>query len=185
MSSSRSGVAALPPQDSLCFKVIDYFRGHPDEVLTQRDVAKKFSVAPSAVDSMLMPAIQSGHLARAQSDDYGVIFRLPPKRAGFPQPFTPSLTEAVKRNRSRNLFRLDVSAVVIEKEVPVCDAYVRRAPWASIFDKMEIGDSFQLPRAGKASAAYATTAYRKKGHETVRFALRKVSETHVRIWRTA
>jgi hypothetical protein len=56
-------------------------------VLTQRDVAKKFSVALSSVDSMLMPAVESGHLARSQSDEYGVIFRMP-KRTPFPQPFT-------------------------------------------------------------------------------------------------
>ena len=184
MSKTRGGPSGLPPQDSLAFKVIDYFRGHPDEVLTQRDVAKKFDVAPAAVDNMLMPAVASGHLARSQSDEYGVIFRLP-KRPGFPQPFTPSLNEAVKRNRARNLFRLDVSAITIEKDIPVCDAYVRRAPWASIFDKMEVGDSFQLPKAGKASAAHAVSSYRKKGHDAVRFALRQVSETHIRIWRTA
>lgn len=185
MSRNRSGAAALPPQDSLAFKVIDYFHGHPDEVLTQRDVARKFSVAPSAVDSMLLPAVQSGHLVRAQSDEYGVIFRLPPKRGAFPQPFTPSLKEAVKRNRARNFFKLDVAAIVIEKDVPVADAYIRRAPWASIFDQMQVGDSFQLPRAGKMAAAHATAAYRKNGHEAVRFALRQVSETHLRVWRLA
>lgn len=181
---SRSAAATLPA-DSLGFRVVDYFKSHPDEVLTPRDIASKFDTAPSSVDTMLASAVQAGHLARGQSDAYGVIYRLPQSmRKGFPQPFTPSLKEAVKRNRARNLFRLDVSAVTIEKDIPIADSYVRRAPWASIFDRMEVGDSFQLPKAGKMAVSHAFSAYRKNGHQAVRFALRQISDTHVRVWRT-
>jgi hypothetical protein len=185
MSRNRSGTPALPPQDSLSFKVVDYFHGHPDEVLTQRDVAKKFGVAPSSVDSMLMPAVQSGHLVRAQSDEYGVVFRLPPKRTGFPKPFTPSLKEAVRRNREarRAPVRIDFAAIKIEKDVPLIDPLKRVAHWDQLFDKMAVGDSFSLPLAARDAVAHARTHYRERLKGTKNFAVRKVDESRVRVWR--
>lgn len=181
---SRSAAAAMPT-DSLGFRVIDYFKAHPDEVLTPRDIGSKFDIAPSAVDSMLAPAVQAGHLARGQSDAYGVIYRLPSSmRKGFPQPFTPSLKEAVKRNRARHIFKVDMTTVIIEKNVPVADSYVRRAAWPTIFEQMEVGDSFELPKAAKGAVGHATASYRKKNVGWA-FVLRQVSETHVRVWRTS
>lgn len=188
MSKTRGGPTGLPPQDSLAFKVIDYFHGHPGEVLTQKDVARKFDVAPASVDNLLMPAVASGHLARAQSDEYGVIFRLPPKRSAFPQPFTPSLKEAVRRNREarRPPVRIDFAAIKIEKGIPLIEPLKRVPHWDQLFDKMDVGDSFELPLAARDAAAHARTHYREQeANSSKNFAVRKVDETHVRIWRIA
>ena len=174
------------PSDTLSWRVTDYFRAHPAEVLTPRDIAKKFDVAPSSVDTMLMPAVQAGHLARGQSDEYGVIYRLPANGGKQPHPFmnTPQARKSLAKRQAA--FRMDFSKIVIEKDIPLADPYVRRAPWPKLFDRMEVGDSVRLPKEARAAVAHAMQSYRKKPeHQGKDFKLRLMDEVHVRVWRTA
>ena len=174
------------PSDTLAWKLMDYFRAHPDEVLTPRDIAKKFDVAPSSVDTILMPAVQAGYLARGQSNEYGVIYRQPANGGKQPHPFmsTPQAKKTLAKRQTA--FRMDFSKIVIEKDVPLADPYVRRAPWPAVFDQMDVGDSVKLPKEARGAVAHAMQAYKKKpGHEGKDFALRLMDEVSMRVWRTA
>lgn len=49
---------------------------------------------------------------------------------------------------------------------------------------MEPGDSFQVPAAARMALAHAQQKYRR-GAVGVEFAIRKISESHCRIWRVS
>jgi hypothetical protein len=172
-----------PPQDSLAWRVCDYLRANPGEELMRGDVATKFNVSPAAIDGELQPAVSAHMLERVQTDDSGVVWRLRAQsRGSFPRPFSSSVASARRAIRSHQL--IDISAFVIEKDVPLTDPVKRVNQWGKLFDRMELGDSFQVPNEVRMALAHAQAKYRKTTGGVI-FAIRKVSDSHTRIWRTA
>jgi hypothetical protein len=81
--------------------------------------------------------------------------------------------------------RIDFDALVIEKDIPLIEAWSRPSAWDQILAKMVAGDSVQFPEAARDAASHAQAKYRQRVDPTAKFTIRKVSEAHVRLWRTA
>lgn len=186
---SRSNTLARPaPKDALMWRVVDYLHTNRDEELTRGDVATKFDVEASSVDSLLAPAVDAGFLKRASGGADGVVWRRPQRMRGgpFPTPFTPSLVAAGKaaRRAKRSATIVNIGALVIEQGVPISERVSPGSQWTALFDRMKPGDSFQLPAGARDAAAHARSNYKLKV-PSAQFLIRKVSETHARVWRTA
>ena len=178
----KSPRSYAPPKDSLAWRVCDYLRANPGEELMRGDVATKFNVSPAAIDGELQPAVSAHLLERVQTDDSGIVWRLRAQSKGsFPRPFASSVAAARRAVRSHQL--IDISAFIIEKGVPLIEPMKRINQWSRLFDRMELGDSFQVPNEARMALAHAQAKYRKT-KTGVMFAIRKVSESHSRIWRT-
>ena len=70
-----------------------------------------------------------------------------------------------------------MAKIRIDKDVPVPHRRSLKYPW----QVMEIGDSFAFPSKDKGSVNSAACSYARR-HDAM-FMMRKVSETHHRIWR--
>lgn len=186
MSSKSTSAVRSVPKDALMWRVLDYTNANPTEVLTRSDIAAKFDVAASTVDSMLAPAVAAGMLKRDHDTPDGTVWRHPSKRGAFPRPFTPSLTavaRAGRRTRSA-IQHVNFNAIVIESDVPITEQPKVGSQWVALFDRMKAGDSFKLPSRSSAALSHAKLSYCKLVL-TARFLTRKVSDTETRIWRIA
>lgn len=175
------------PQDHLSWRVAAYVQANPSEVLTRGDIAAKFSVDASMVDTLLSPAVTAGFVKVEHGTPDGTVWRRPLRmRTAFPAPFTPSLAAAARASRAsrRTGTRLDLSTIKIEKGVPIPDPVRRRQQWEDIFAKMTPGDSFVVPGFAHDALAHAKVEYQRRV-PGVRFTLRRIDETETRVWRSA
>lgn len=170
------------PKDSLIWRVVDYLSANPGERLTRSDVATKFDADAAAIDGELAPAVASGHLIREPHDEDGIVWRLRYRGMKFPAPFTGTLQAARKAAKARAL--IDVTAFKIESGIPLAEPTKRTNQWDSLFIQFKPGDSAEYANELRMAVAHAQAKYRKKAPGVV-FAIRKVSETHSRIWRTS
>ncbi|MNV55213.1 hypothetical protein D3C71_1474390 [compost metagenome] len=84
----------------------------------------------------------------------------------------------------REKFELDESAIKIEKNVPLPESTKNgKAKLALQFIRMAVGDSFELPAAGRHMLSTAITAF-KKANRGVNLVTR-VTGDKVRVWRLA
>lgn len=172
--------------DQLMWRVVDYLRSNPGEYLTRHDVAVKFNVSDTIVDAQLAPAVAAGFLHREDVGGDGVVWRIPPKGRRFPKPHTPALVAATRAMRAEKAAarRFEFGSITIEHGIPLAPVPLQASPWASVFDQMRPGDSFQLATTMRTAFGHAQLKYRKKVPRAL-FATRKISETHLRVWRTA
>jgi hypothetical protein len=184
MSNFKRGAGLVAPRDSLAWRVLDFLQANPGEELTRGDIAVKFNIEASAVDSLLAPAVSAGHLVREVGGADGVIWKPNAARGRFPKPFVGSVDASRRAVRAHRQSLIDISSFTIEKDIPLVDVMRRVNQWNALFARMELGDSFLLPQSARMAAAHAQAKYRKSARE-VMFAMRKVSDTHSRIWRTA
>jgi hypothetical protein len=184
MTALKRSANHQPPRDSLTWRVIDYLGANPGERLTRSDVATKFGFDASAVDSELAGAVMAGQLLRETSDEDGIVWRLRYRGARFPAPFTGTLAAARKAVRAKRHALIDISGFKIEKGIPLIEPVKRVNQWNKLFDGMETGDSVLVPNEARMALAHAQAKYRKTATHVV-FAIRKVNETHTRMWRTA
>ncbi|MBC7599700.1 MAG: hypothetical protein H7238_11890, partial [Polaromonas sp.] len=77
----------------------------------------------------------------------------------------------------------DPAAIALDDDVPMTSARAATPDWAALFDRMQPGQSCKLPKHAKATLAKATQEQHKSS--TKRFAIKKISDTEIRIWRTA
>jgi len=171
-----------PPRDSLAWRVCSYLTANPDEELMRGDVATKFGAEPAAIDTELAPAVAAGFLARVSTQDSGIVWRLT-HRGGkaSPAPFAHS-TKAARRALRPTPF--NIAGLKIESGIPLSEPMPRASQWERLFRRMNRDDSIEFPLEIRASVAHAKQKYRKQ-FAAVDFAIRRVSDTHCRIWRTA
>lgn len=175
------------PQDHLSWRVATYLQTNPSEVLTRGDIAAKFGVQASMVDTMMGPAVAAGFVKLDHGTADGNVWRRPMRmRTAFPMPFTPSLSAAARSVRAtrRAGTRLDLSSIRIEKDVPIPSPLRRTQQWDDLFSKMELGDSFAVPGFAHDALAHAKVEYQRRT-PGAKFTLRKIDETETRIWRSA
>jgi hypothetical protein len=186
MSRNSLNTARSVPKDHLMWRVVDYVNANTTEVLTRSDIAAKFDALPSSIDAPLAMAVAAGLLKREDGTEDGTVWRHPGKKGSFPRPFTPSLNAATKAQRATRtaVRRADFAAITIESGIPVAPQATTGGEWKALFDKMRPGDSFQLLTRYAAAAANAKLNYCRQ-IEGASFVLRKVSDTHTRVWRTA
>jgi hypothetical protein len=174
------------PQDALSWRVIDFLGANPGERLTRSDVVAKFGVKASTVDDALASAVAAGQLIREVNDEDGVVWRLRYRAAKFPAPFSGTLAAARKAVRARRKppVVVDFASIKIESGVAVPALPKKGSNWNRLFDRMAPGQSFELPLEARDAASHARHAYRSKRPAVV-LSVRKVSDTTVRVYRTA
>ena len=185
MSRNSLNTARSIPKDHLMWRVVDYVNANPSEVLTRGDVAAKFDADPSTIDSLLSLAVSAGMLKRDEGTEDGTVWRHPGKqKTAFPRPFTPSLAAATRAERAtrRAARRVDFEAIEIESGIPVQEVAKTGGEWNALFSRMKPGDSFQLPTRSAGAASHAKLKFCKQV-AGARFVLRKVSDSHTRVWR--
>lgn len=175
-------------KDSIARQVGDYLASNPDEELTRSDIAKKFGVAPTAVEAELRSAIATGRIRQARDEDEAVVYRFGGANTTAPGPFAAGerASKTARMAKLRETRAVDLSKVMIEKGVPYVPPLKRGDQWNSLFEQMvDLEDSFEIPLAAKHALLHAANTYRKTRSSTFRYIVRNVSETHCRIWRTA
>jgi hypothetical protein len=64
---------------SVAERVAIFFQTNPDEVLDRSAAAAKLSIAPAAVDAMLLPAVEAGLITIGRDGDMGRVWRAGPR----------------------------------------------------------------------------------------------------------
>lgn len=182
-----------PQQGSLPYLVIEFLTTNPHEELTCDDIEAKFERSSRQVHSLLAEAVERGAVTRAPGDDGELVYRL---GAGSPGVKTnrgrhPALAAhealdlaAKKKATRRPPVEVDIDAISIEKSVPIPHGgRVRVMDWTGLLSRMAVGDSCSLPEQVKTTLSKACTDSKKAGTGT--FTIRRISDTEVRLWRTA
>lgn len=158
-----------PRPDTVCRKVIDFFRANPEETLDKEAISIKFGCLQNTVHTVLGPAVQAGVLQRKENlGDGELIYSM-----GDLKKFSPLMREK---------FQLGESVIKIEKNVPLpASTQNGNAKLALQFSRMAVGDSFELPVAGRFMLSTAVTAF-KKANRGVKLVTR-VTGDKVRVWR--
>lgn len=123
MTRNRRRTTASAASVELPAKVIDFFKAHPDEVLSARDVATKFGVAAAQVDTLLEATVESGQLKRQNTGQHGLVYMAAVRRAAFPEPSTERLRKAISAGRRarRAATRIDTARCLVDRLVTPCD----------------------------------------------------------------
>lgn len=181
-----SNITKAARKPSLIQRVCEYLESNPDDELTRSDIAKKFDIAPTAVDGELRPAVNAGRLLQNRNDDDGLVWRLGGPKASTPHPFQAGAraAKAARAAKMRATLAIDLSKITIEKGVIFQPSTRRLDQWTALFRRMEVEDSFAMPLHGKNALAKAATDY-KKDNPGFSFSIRKISDDECRIWRKA
>lgn len=184
MTRNRRRTTTSAASVDLPAKVIDFFKAHPDEVLSARDVATKFGVAAAQVDTLLEATVEAGQLKRQNTGQHGLVYMAAVRRAAFPEPSTDRLRKAMAAGRRarRAATRIDLSKVKIERGVPIFKARPRSEEWAELFRRLSPGDSFAVPSIAHDALSHAKCQFAKK-EPSWRFTIRKIDDDQTRIWR--
>lgn len=201
-----------PRAGSIPAQTIQYFQKNLSAKLTRAEATAKFGT--SNIAKVLEPAIEAGFIASDsgyytagddidQAPDYGSVAQADAtiKAAGSApgaahNPFAhaykaaPSAVQsaapsaAPAKRASPNKAPLpDPAAIALDDDVPLATAKRVLVDWAVLFNRMQPGQSCKLPKHAKAALAKATQEQHKSS--TKRFAIKKISDTEIRIWRTA
>lgn len=186
MSRSHRRAKAQPAavNADLAWKVLDYFKTNKNEVLSSKDIAAKFGVAASQVDTLLKPAVDAGHLRLQNHGQFGLCYRAAAGAPKFPATRTDALQAsiAVAKRVRRAATRIDLSAVKIEHGVPLPSPRSRADDWAALFSRMKPGDSFPVPRVAHDALSHAKVVFCRAS--PWKFTIRKLNDDTSRIWRT-
>lgn len=176
-----------PREGSVAFRVLEFLSANPDESLSADEVAIKFDCTRNNVHTLLAPAVSAGSLIRGQDlEDGELVYRV---GSGAPAvivkpaaaPGSASNPFGAARGPARSPFRIDVTQIAIDADVPLPPTR-RRIDWPSVFARMAPGDSFALPAGAKSAIAKAVTDHKKAtGQE---FTTRLV-DGGIRVWRVS
>ena len=181
-----------PQADSLPSQVIGYFTNNPDEELQLEDISDKFGCSRGNIHTQLARAVESGMLVRDQNKDGEYIYKAggnTPKAKPAPaKPVRSGVdTDAVCRSRKRvDLPLPDPAKVLIEDNIPLLTRCGpgSRIDWMPLFKRVQVGQSFKLPLAAKATVTKTMTECHKA--QLGKFTIRTFKDTlELRVWRTA
>ena len=177
-----------PREGSVAFRVLEFLCANPDEWLSAADVAVKFDCTRNNVHTLLAPAVSAGSLIRREDlEDGELVYRVgsgAPAVSAKPAaaPGSASNPFGAARGPARSPFRIDVTQIAIDADVPLPPPTRRRIDWPSVFARMAPGDSFALPAGAKSAIAKAVTDHKKAtGQE---FTTRLV-DGGIRVWRVS
>lgn len=178
-----------PVADSVAARCVAYFRRLPDEELSTKDVALKFSVEAKHVLSLLQDAVEADLLA-LDGNIYSAGKQI--NAADAPPPTTnvfgarlKTPTAQAKAPAKRHNHVIDLAALKVDTGVPHRGRNsLGSSKWDPVLDKLqEAGQSIVLPAHLKAAAASAAHKRNKEKRGTYRVGLDAAG--HLRIWRTA
>lgn len=187
-----------PLRNSVADKVMTFFKANPDEFLSTDDIADKFDVPHLRVHSHLATAVDLNALKRWESISGELVYALPAYRSnGAPTvkadgPLPPvgdafsdaaQQTQPKGRRGARVRAHVDTSVVMIDKGVPIPGrAHLVATDWVSLLDRMDVQDSAELPIHTRSSLQKCAHAYGSTHGK--KFAVRKLNDQRLRIWRT-
>jgi hypothetical protein len=180
------------PQDgSLAARTLDFFRKHPDEELSGKDIAQKFDAPSSSITVLLAASISHGMLIKGKDDAGTTVYSDGPKLSEVPDdgPTTAGFKGwlAKKGQNSAEGRRApaqmpDPDALLIEPNIPIPPPGAAQGQrYAAVFARMNVGDSFGVStdvckRLTQTAQSWGKSTGRK-------FAARQVDQTTSRIWR--
>lgn len=199
----------IPRDGSVAMKVIAFLAGAPDEQLDADLISAKYDCGRNSVRTLLGPSVQAGYLDRTEDLSSGELVyslgkvALPtsaaggfkgwlerkgqqsaegrPARAPKPDAGTPPPAPAGKPARAPAApFSVDLSTVAIESGIPLPAGKAPTIDWPSLFDRLQLGDSFQLPAEARSAVGSAATKYRKATGKAL--SLRRLA-SGIRVWR--
>lgn len=149
-----------PKPGSTAHSVCAFFAKNPEEELSTQDVAQKFDVKPASVAMHLTGALTAQLLSRPRPGTYA---------AGPQLAQWDAADDPTRRTAARRYTPIDIEAVPIVKArpVPTVDTQCGRvSPYLLLWNRMEPGDSVDLPR--KRMESFRAWAKRNKVTLTVR-----------------
>ncbi|XVJ69857.1 MAG: hypothetical protein HEQ39_09535 [Rhizobacter sp.] len=179
------------PQDgSLAARTLDFFRKHPDEELSGKDIAQKFDAPSSSITNLLVPSLSHGMLIKGKDEAGSTVYRAGPKLNDLPEDSPPTgfkgwlakKGQSSAEGRRSPVQMPDPDALLIEPNIPIPPPGAAQGQrYAAVFARMNVGDSFGV--ATDACKRLTQTA-QSWGKSTGRkFAARQVDQTTSRIWR--
>jgi hypothetical protein len=173
------------PESQAAKLVIDWLAKNPSDTLDAEAINIKFGVPVRKVHTELGPAVMAGLLMRDESQDEVCYSLSTGKRTTVPTTAASHLVSAVptaSRAKSKPVFRMDVDSVQFQFDVPLPSRSRRSGTdFSKLLDRAAVGASCELPKEALASLNKAVSKYNKAGEGL--FAIRKISETHIGLWR--
>lgn len=191
-----------PRAGSLPASCIQYFANNRSATLTLDQISKKFDAAVSGMWSNLRQAVDAGFLQYEDgvysagddiddAPDYGKVAAADATiKAAATQPNAPHnvFGAAAKPPRAHTPHKKaalpDALGIQLDSGIPLppsrCSA---QQNWTFLLGRMSPGQSCALPNRAKSSLAKVVTIKNKTTSQ--KFAIRKISETEIRLWRTA
>ena len=174
-----------PREGSVAWKVIQFLQANPDEQLDADLISAKCDCDRRNVHTLLGPAVQAELLVRkADGEDGELVYTVGKGRKSAEGRAHQQLSQqsaAPAKARSAP-FWIDATTVKIEKDIPLPGRGTRAIDWSPLLDRLEVGDSFQLPAAAKSSVGTAMKAFKDSTGKVL--ASRKV-DGGIRVWRVA
>jgi hypothetical protein len=190
-----SNTIYTPAAGALDGRVCAYFLKHRDEQLSPNDIALKFDAPVSLVEAALANAITTRLLERVRGGPGGRVWQY---RAGQrivallitagapatskPPPFPP----AAKRPRKPPVV-VDAASIKIERDVALPEARFSkpRTNWPVLFERLAEPNLCSSPLPREVRGTLNKAAGEWFGKRGWKFTIRAISDTHIRIWRTA
>ena len=201
-----SATAYVPREGSVAWKVVQFLQANRDEKLDADLISAKCECDRRNVHTLLGQSVQAGLLVRVEDPSSGELMysagtgaALPPE-APTTSPFHAWLERkgqgsaegrahrrssppnaaapAAKRTPSAP-FRIDFSTVQIDKGLPV-PGRRQSLDWTPLLGRLEVGDSFLLPAAGKSAVGTAMKAFKDS---TGKVLTARAVEGGIRVWR--
>jgi hypothetical protein len=175
-----------PDEGSLPERVCRWLAGNRDERLSARDITAKFDCPPGSVHAGLKSALEHGWLRR-QGSDFMAGPNLPAgSQASTAQHAAQAIARPTPRKpRAAPVRPLPDSALTVEANVPMPPVKgVERTNWPALFAKLTKPGlcSAPLPAAYRGALQKAAKEWSKQRGGG--YAIRAVSDEHIRIWRT-
>ena len=184
----------VPAAGTLPNRVCAYFIKNPEEALSTQDIALKFDASPNSISTNLAAALGAKLLERFKSGgslawQYRAGAALARLHKDLGTDAAPTLgafsrVPPAERKPQVRAPSIDLTTVSIEANVPMPASVRKRTDWSVVFERFAAPGmcSSPLPRECKSSlSSQAAEWFKAKGWK---YAIRTVSDTHLRIWRT-
>lgn len=188
----------LPDEELLSREIAANFNVSPDNIAAQLSLAveaayltrdgsvysagsdlKTFEAALLSGDK---PAASSGFHRwlerKGETSAEGRPSRAPKADAGTP----PPAPRETPRKSPGAAFRMDLSAITIDKGIPMPAGKTAVVDWPALLNRMDVGDSILLPAEARSAIGSAATKFKKSTGRVL--SIRTVADG-VRVWRTS
>jgi hypothetical protein len=178
--------AYRPAPNSKAHQVLLFFAQSPDEELTRKDLAIKFNMSESGIDTSLSACVQA-ELLRVKLTDDGRTWSAGPALADW-RPTDVSDRARPGGPKASRLPLLDMAKVTLRTDLPVPSRASNKG--ATLYDPLlekltDVGMAATFPRPYAASIAKASQTFGKRFTPPRKYAIRVVDAQQCGVWRVA
>lgn len=189
-----------PQTGSLADRVCRWFATHPEEELTQSDIASKFDCNGPSVPALLTGALCAQLITRqrVRSDAEGMVsytaYTAGPNLAAWAtaQQVTSAMAAPKPRRSAATApaaaVELDPSLIKVDDGIPLpkrIGGLTAGGRFDAVFQALQPGQSFEAPTPAAKRIYSNLGKWAKRYAPERKHSMRKVNDTHSRIWRTA